>query len=62
MQNTEVKGDITIINVMMKQCNIIRSGLGCFGSKTLLAKALEFAISDQVIMIVMIMMMMTIIM
>ena len=61
MQNTEVKENIAIINVMMKQCNINRSGLGCFGSKTLLAKALEFAISDQVIMIVMMIMMMTII-
>ena len=34
-----------------------RSGLSCFASKTLLAKALEMAISEQVMM-----MMMTVIM
>ena len=31
-----------------EKCRIQRSGLGCFASKTLLAKALEFALSDQV--------------
>ena len=31
-----------------EKCRIQRSGLGCFASKTLLAKALEFSLSDQV--------------
>ena len=32
---------------------LLRSGLSCFQSKTLLAKALEMALSDHVIMMIM---------
>lgn len=58
MQDTEVRGDIRSDHEV-SVTSIIRSGLGCFASKTLLAKALEMAISDQVTMGIMIMIMTT---
>ena len=57
MQDTEVTGNKSYVSDCENNLMLSRSGLSCFASKTLLAKALEMAISEQVMM-----MMMTVIM